>query len=174
MSSSATNPNPHLARTEKLAHEIARLAAHIHAANWRFLQLIRQFDELGGWGDQGCVTCANWMSWRCGISLHTAREKLRVARALPDLPQVSAAFEQGRISYSKARAISRIANPASEASLLSFALNGTAAQLDKLVRLEVRRRRANEREALVPCAQRDVDWSEDDHGCVVIKVRLPR
>ena len=109
MSSSQDCPNPHIAQTVKLGHEIARMAAHIHAAHYRFLVLIREFDRLGGWGDQGCVSCAHWLSWRCGISLHTGREKLRVAKALESLPEVSEAFEQGRISYSKARAITRIA-----------------------------------------------------------------
>ena len=113
MSSHEYSANPYLARTEKLAHEIARQAAHIHAATYRFLLLIREFDELGGWGDQGCVSCAHWLSWRCGISLHTGREKLRVAKALAALPKVSEAFEHGRISYSKARAITRVARPAS-------------------------------------------------------------
>ncbi|MFK7886797.1 MAG: DUF222 domain-containing protein [Gammaproteobacteria bacterium] len=131
--------NTDLPRTEKLGFQIARLAAHIHAATFRFLVLIREFDELGGWADQGCVSCAHWLSWRCAISLHTGREKLRVAKSLVSLPLVSDAFEQGRISYSKARAITRIANRDNEEFLLGIALNGTAAQLDKLVRLERRR-----------------------------------
>lgn len=169
------NSNPHLARTETLGHEIARLAAHIHAATYRFLVLIREFDRLGGWGDQGLMSCAHWLSWRCGISVHTGREKLRVAKALAELPRVSEAFEQGRISYSKARAITRVATQHNEEYLLGIALNGTAAHLDKLVRHEDRRRCANEREAQAKdsCQQRHIEWFEDDHGCVVFKVRLP-
>lgn len=175
MSSRPLHSNPHLAHTEKLGHEIARLAAHIHAATYRFLVLIREFDRLGGWGDQGCVSCAHWLSWRCGISVHTGREKLRVAKALETLPSVSEAFEQGRISYSKARAITRVATAHNEEYLLGIAFNGTAAHLDKLVRHEDRRRRSNERKAPAtdPYQQRHIEWFEDDNGCVVFKVCLP-
>ena len=170
------SPNPHLARTENLGHEIARLAAHIHAATYRFLILLREFDALGGWADQGGVSCAHWLSWRCGISVHTGREKLRVAKALADLPKVSEAFEQGRISYSKARAITRVANENNEEFLLGIALNGTASHLDKLVRHENRRRRSVDRQDPANDAyqQRDIEWFEDDAGCVVFKVRLPK
>ena len=170
------SPVTHLTRTEKLGHEIARQAAHIHAATYRFLILVREFDALGGWGDQGCVSCAHWLSWRCGISLHTGREKLRVAKALAGLPMVRDAFEQGRISYSKARAITRVADEHNEAFLLGIALNGTASQLDRLVRHESRRRRSSARQDAANDAyqQRDIEWFEDDHGCVVFKVCLPK
>ncbi len=176
MSINQNTPNPYLARTDKLGHEIARLAAHIHAATYRFLILVREFDALGGWGDQGCVSCAHWLSWRCGISVHTGREKLRVAKALAGLPLVSEAFEQGRISYSKARAITRVANEDNEAFLLGIALSGTASHLDKLVRHENRRRRSTARQDPANDAyqQRDIEWFEDDDGCVVFKVCLPK
>ncbi|MFB3077268.1 MAG: hypothetical protein ACE1Y4_04605, partial [Lysobacterales bacterium] len=63
-----------------LADEITRLAGHINAANYRFLKLIAEFDRLGGWGGWGIKSCAHWLSWRCGLDMGTAREKVRVAR----------------------------------------------------------------------------------------------
>ncbi|MBK7539114.1 MAG: DUF222 domain-containing protein [Myxococcales bacterium] len=56
-------------------------------------------------------TCAHWLSWRVGWDLGTAREHLRVARALHTLPLVSEALSAGQISYSKTRAITRVASP---------------------------------------------------------------
>jgi hypothetical protein len=63
-----------------------------------------------------------------------AREKIRVARSLPDLPLIDAAFSTGKISYSKVRAMTRVANPENEAFLLQIAEYGTANHLEYLVR----------------------------------------
>jgi hypothetical protein len=176
MSVRQPTPHPTYTHSVNLGHEIARLAAHIHAATYRFLVLLREFDELSGWADQGCASCAHWLSWRCGISVHTGREKVRVAKALAELPLISEAFEQGSISYSKARAITRIATEHNEEFLLGIALNGTASHLDKLVRHENNRRAAKAREDAVIDAfeQRDMEWCQDDYGRVVFKLSLPR
>ncbi len=107
----AINPSistPH--SNEILGNEISRLAAQIHAANYRLLVMIREFDEREAWLDLGMKSCAHWLSWRCGTNVHTGREKVRVAHALAELAKISAAFEQGRLSYSKVRAVTRVAN----------------------------------------------------------------
>lgn len=92
-----------------LESELLGLAGHIAAAECRFLQLLAEFDLRGGWAGVGVRSCAHWLTWRAGMSLRTATEHLRVAHALTDLPRVTAAFAAGRISYSKVRAITRVA-----------------------------------------------------------------
>ncbi|HLX06301.1 MAG TPA: DUF222 domain-containing protein [Thermoanaerobaculia bacterium] len=79
-------------------------------------------------------SCAHWLCWRVGLDLGAAREKMRVARALGELPLVSASMRRGEISYSKVRALTRIATPANEQDLLGFARAGTAAHVERLVR----------------------------------------
>jgi hypothetical protein len=49
-----------------------------------------------------------------------------VANALFDLPGTAAAFRKGELSYSKARALTRIATPDSEDRLLLYAIAATA------------------------------------------------
>jgi hypothetical protein len=120
--------------TDRLGDEIAELAAHLDAATHRLLALIRRFDEAGGWADQGALSCAHWLSWRIGLELGAAREHVRVARALADLPLVDDALRQGRISYSKVRALTRVATPDTEASLLEMARASTASQLERICR----------------------------------------
>src|SRR5690606_33411622 len=61
-------------------------------------------------------------------------EKVRVARALGGLPRIDAAFAAGRLSYSKVRAMSRVARPENEDLLLIFATSATGAQLEKICR----------------------------------------
>src|SRR6184192_3099875 len=92
-----------------LESELLGLAGHIAAAECRFLQLLAEFDHRNGWAGDGIRSCAHWLSWRAGMSLRTAVEHLRVAHALQELPQICTAFAAGRVSYSKVRAITRIA-----------------------------------------------------------------
>ncbi|MEN8377094.1 MAG: DUF222 domain-containing protein, partial [Gemmatimonadota bacterium] len=129
-----TNPVPASDDTEALGDEIARLSAHMHAAEYRLLTLLREFDEREGWGAGGFRSCAHWLSWRTGLSAGPAREKVRVARALADLPLIGARMRRGQFSYSKVRALARVATPENEAELIHFAEHATVAQVERLVR----------------------------------------
>jgi hypothetical protein len=119
---------------DELAREIATLSAYLDAATHRLLECIRSFDETGGWHEQGAISCAHWLTWRVGWDPGTARERVRVARALGKLPLIDEALRTGALSYAKARALTRVANPANEARLLAMALVATGAQLERLCR----------------------------------------
>src|SRR5258708_9740341 len=121
------------AELEELGEQIAELAAQISAATYELLAMLRDFDERGGW-NSGFHSCAHWLCWRVGLDPGAAREKVRVARALGALPLLSAAMRRGEVSYSKVRALTRIATPANEQDLLSSARAGTAAHVERLVR----------------------------------------
>ena len=89
--------HPRVAELERLGDEIAELAAHLDAATARLLDLIREFDERAGW-NTGFRSCAEWLAWRVGMNLGAARERVRVARALPGLPLLAAALARGELS----------------------------------------------------------------------------
>jgi len=116
--------------TERLEAEILSCAAHLAAATCRFLLLVAEHDRRGAWESWECRSAAHWLNWKCGISMGTAREHVRVARRLRDMPLVRAEFARGAVSYSKVRALSRVSTPTIEAGLLSIALHSTASQLD--------------------------------------------
>ena len=119
---------------EELGQEIAVLAVHIDAATHRLLECIRHFDESCGWYQQGAQSCAHWLAWRVGWDPATAREKVRVARALGKLPAIDQALKAGKLSYAKARALTRIAKPETEAELVGMSAYATGAQLERLCR----------------------------------------
>jgi hypothetical protein len=83
--------HPGTAEMERMGDQIAELSAHLEAATARLLDLIREFDARGGWGN-GFRSCAHWLSWRVGLDPGAAREKVRVARALGTLPLLAAAL----------------------------------------------------------------------------------
>jgi len=157
----------------EIESEITELAAHIHAATYRLLELLREFDEREGWGGAGLKSCAHWLNWKCGISLGAAREKLRVGHALKHLPQISSAFRLGTISFSKVRAMTRVANPANEDYLLMIARHGTASHVERLVKhyRKVKRIEALEQENRRH-ALRELNWYIDDDGSYVLRARL--
>lgn len=160
-------------RFAALEAEITELWAHISAATYRFLVLVAELDDKEAWGDHGCCSCAHWLNWRCGIGMNAAREKVRVARALKSLPLISRAFAAGQISYSKARALTRIALPETEEDLLNVALHGTAAHVEKLLRLYRRTERLEAAEAAFGVQQsRYLSYYFDESG-FVIHARLP-
>ncbi|MDB4952984.1 MAG: putative His-Me finger endonuclease domain protein [Myxococcales bacterium] len=115
-----------------LGERIAETAAHLDAATHRLLTDVREFDEKGGYYKAGAKTCAHWMSWRIGWDLGTAREHVRVARALGSLPLIDEALRIGRCSYSKVRAMTRVATEKNERLLLCDALLITGQQLEKV------------------------------------------
>jgi hypothetical protein len=123
-----------MSSVEELGQEIASLSAHLDAATHRLLECIRQFDETGGWYEQGAVSCAHWLAWRVGLDAATAREKVRVARALGKLLAIDEALRLGKLSYAKVRALTRVATPENEARLLELALYATGAQLERMCR----------------------------------------
>ncbi len=114
-------------------------------------------------------SCAHWLSWRIGMDLRTAREQLRVARALAGLPLITAEFTAGRLSYSKVRAITRIATPDTEHTLLELALAGTAAHVEQVVALT---RRCGT-QAAAAAAQRFLRWEWAEDGSLLLRARLP-
>ncbi|HXV92864.1 MAG TPA: DUF222 domain-containing protein, partial [Pseudonocardia sp.] len=169
--SSATATTAAALPTAELESELLGLAGHIAAAQCRFLVLLAEYDRREGWAGPGLRSCAHWLSWRAGMSLRTATEHVRVAHALARLPQVRAAFAAGRISYSKVRAITRIAGPErpdSERVLLDLALAGTAGHVERMVRAV---RRQNADPAAVSAA-RSVSWRWAEDGSLVLRARL--
>src|SRR5436309_12067910 len=119
------------AELDQLGDEIAQLSAHIDAATAHLLDLIREFDERGGW-NTGFRSCAAWLAWRVGLDAGVARERVRVARALGTLPLLAQALARGELSYSKVRALTRVGTPETEATLLAVAKAGTAVHVERI------------------------------------------
>ncbi len=166
----ATQHSP--SELDRLGDEIAELSAHLDAATGRLLALIREFDARGGW-NTGFRSCAAWLSWRVGLDLGAARERVRVARALETLPLLADALGRGQLSYAKVRALTRVATPETEARLLAVGRAGTAAHVERIVRgWRLVDRRAEARETARRHASRALHLRQDEDGMVIVSGRL--
>src|SRR6476646_9251253 len=71
---------------DELDTELTTLAAHLHAGTCRWLELVGELDRRGDWLEDGRDSCAEWLAWRCALTSRSAREHVRAARRLPELP----------------------------------------------------------------------------------------
>ena len=161
---------PELVPLEWLEAQICELAGNLTAATCRFLVLLGDFDARQGWASWEMGSCAQWLSWKCQLSSGAAREHVRVARALRALPVITAGFAAGRLSYSKVRALTRIADPVTEAGRVVMALPMTASQLDRFARAH---RQVSDREEGKAAAFRRLSWRVQEDGTLAGTFRLP-
>ena len=157
---------------DRLGDQIAELSAHLDAATAQLLDLIREFDARSGW-NTGFRSCAAWLSWRIGLDLGAARERVRVARALGTLPRLAHALTRGELSYAKVRALTRVATPDTEERLLAVGKAGTAEHVERIVRgWRQVDRQAEARQTARRHAGRALHVYQDEDGMVIIRGRL--
>ncbi|MCX7231003.1 MAG: DUF222 domain-containing protein [Burkholderiales bacterium] len=158
----------------ELEARITELAGHLNAAHHRFLALVAEFDRREGWADGATRSCAHWLGWKCGIELGAAREKVRTGRALESLPRIAEAMSRGELSYSKVRALTRVATPQTEETLLMIAQHGTAHHVESVVRGYRRAQQAVEldREARQQL-NRGLTYRHDEDGSLWLQGCLP-
>ncbi|MCZ2810948.1 DUF222 domain-containing protein [Modestobacter sp. VKM Ac-2979] len=154
---------------EELAREIRSGAVRLAAATAAWLRLVAEFDAREGWGEVGVQSCAHWLAWQCGMSPGAAREHVRVARALGSLPVTAEAFAAGRLSYSKVRAITRVADAGTEVELVELARHATASQVERVVRAW---RRSDAVDEELVAEKRSFQWHWDADGMLVLQVRM--
>jgi hypothetical protein len=160
---------------ERIEAAITELAGHLSAGECRWLLFVAEYDRREGWKEWGCRTCAAWLSWKCGLDTRSAQEKLRVGRALAAFPLIRTEFAAGRLSYSKVRALTRVATAESEADLVGMALRATAAHVEAIARGYRTVMRSAERiePEHDPASWRRVQFiDDDDRGSEVLVAHL--
>ena len=169
-------PNPVTRRSlDELEDHIVSISSHLNIFEYEFLVSIRELDLRQGWKAYHFTHCSHWMNFKCGMALGTAREKLRVARALFDLPLTSDAFKKGDLSYSKVRVMSRVATPTTEEQLVKFAIHATASQVERhCMDLRNVQRKVSTQDANRTHNNRYLSCSPHGDGSVTLSVELPR
>lgn len=168
--------DPATAEAEARASRVDRVAvlyARITAATREFLAAVAECDRHGDWAAEGFGSCAEWLAWRVGLRRNAANERVRVARALEILPRTSEAMSLGELSFSKVRALTRVATPENEIELLELAKAGSTAHLERVVRAWKALSREDEakREQVLHRTRRFSVFPDED-GMYVVRGRL--
>ncbi len=160
--------------TEQLEHQMLGLAGHLAAATCAFLTMVGEYDARRAWESWEALSCAHWLSWQCGVGVVAAREQVRVARRLRELPAIHQAFAAGTISYCKVRAITRVASADNQEDLLSLARYSTGSQLEKACSALRRAGAARPADEDSSFRCRSLSWMTDDHtGDLIVRARIP-
>ena len=167
-------PPPDLDTLLELEDEIRALSIQIHVATHRLLVVLAEFDRLRGWEPGGHRCCADWLSFHTRIDRGAARERVRAARALVELPAIDAAMAEGRLSFSQVRALTRVATPEDEEELLPLALENSASRLERMLRGWRRGSEADEARRTEELHQsRTLSVFPDEDGMYVVRGVLP-
>jgi hypothetical protein len=115
---------------DRALRSIRRRRAALDAEEARWM---REAERLEIWRPLGMVSMLDYLERVLGHAPRTAQDRLRVARALGDLPQLTAALTAGALTFSAVRELTRVATPATEASWLATATDKTLRQIEDLV-----------------------------------------
>lgn len=173
MSSMFDGADPASLSDAVLEERVLGHAAQITALTAEFLGLVAELDERDSWRGPGIHSLAHWLSWKAGVSQRTAHEQIRVAKALRELPLVRQVFGEGRLTYSKVRALTRVATPLREKELVNLALACTASQLERAVRAmrQIDRDRGTDPDRRA-CAESRGRWKWNPDGSLSVSLTL--
>jgi len=159
---------------EELDAAIGKLSRTINTANYELMKLIREFDERAGWLKWSFTDAVHWLMWRCDLSKNAARDKLRIAHALKLLPLISSAFSCGRLSYSKVRALTRVATAENEAELIELAMKMSAAHVEQQCRRMKHAEAGSVKQAVRAYDARSLrTWRDESRGAMRITLEVP-
>lgn len=159
---------------EEIDAAIGKMSRTINAASYELMLLIREFDERAGWLKWGYDSALPWLKWRCDLSTNAARDKLRMAHALKELPQLSQAFSTGELSYTKVRALTRIATLANEGELIGMAMRMSARHVEEHCKQRHNASKASTATAVKAQQNRNFRvWHDQARGTVNFSIELP-
>ncbi len=119
---------------QRLGRRLQSTAVRQARVDHEFCDLVDQFDAGEGYARfDGVKSTAHYLGWACGVADGAAREHVRVARALRQMPHAKELFAQGRLSYSKVRELTRVVGVVDEFKLCELALLMTASQVARTV-----------------------------------------
>src|SRR5207302_4966730 len=115
---------------DRALRSIAERRAALDAEEARWL---REAEDLQIWKPLGMVSALDYMERVLGYAPRAAQDRLRVARALGDLPALTGALESGDLAFTAVRELTRVATPATEAVWLDASRDKNVRQIEQLV-----------------------------------------
>ncbi|HEY5944245.1 MAG TPA: HNH endonuclease [Kofleriaceae bacterium] len=94
---------------------------------------LREADALRLWRHYGYSSLLEYMEMEMGYTPRAALERLRVAKAIEELPVIAEKMEQGDLSFSAARELTRVATAETEGEWLAAAEDKNLRQVEDMV-----------------------------------------
>ncbi len=120
-------------RCEKLHRTLRRIVKARGALDAQEAAALREAQQLQLWRHYGYSSLLEYMELEMGYTPRAALERLRVATAIEELPQIAEAMTQGDLSFSGARELTRVATPETEQQWLEAAQDKNLREVEELV-----------------------------------------
>jgi len=114
---------------------VASVAQHhraISAHQSQLLAAVVELDRRKAWRVDGATSMVAWLVQRCGVTATTAREWVTAAAKLHQLPKISDALSQGKLSFDQVKPLVEVAKPETDAKLAEQATHWSAKQVREL------------------------------------------
>ena len=121
------------AQAAELEADLARACGTLNMAAAAQVQLIAKVLESGSYAASGVRSAEQWVAWQCGVSLAHARQLVRMARRLPELPATGAAFAAGELAEDQVAVICRHVPAHNDAEAAELARFATVSQLRRVL-----------------------------------------
>ncbi|MEO5839056.1 MAG: hypothetical protein ABIQ73_06280 [Acidimicrobiales bacterium] len=135
--------------------------------------LLVEFDLAGEWAFDNAPSCAHWVADRADVELATVREWLRIGHALTAVDEVARRFADGRLSYTKVRFLTRVADGDSQHELCALAERFPASQLPVELARWRNERESDDNRHKRQRAATTLKWRVDADGMIVGWFRYP-
>src|SRR5215217_824615 len=123
----------HEAEWARVDQRLRSIAGRRAALDAEEAHLLRYAEELKLWRAFGFGSALEYMERAMGYSPHTAAERLRVARAIAELPLIAEALQRGELAHSAVRELSRVAVPDTEEAWLEAARGKSLREIEAMV-----------------------------------------
>jgi 5-methylcytosine-specific restriction endonuclease McrA len=120
-------------RCAQLHRKLKRIVKARGALDAQEAAALREADALRLWRHYGYSSLLEYMEMEMGYTPRMALERLRVAKAIEELPVIAQKMEQGDLSFSAARELTRVATAETEAEWIEAADDKNARQVEELV-----------------------------------------
>ena len=157
---------------ESLRRQVVAVGTSWSLAQYELVRLVAELDESGEWAADGSVSCAHWVGQALDVEVCTAREWLRIGKALLGLPMTDSAFEDGVLSYTKVRTLTRVATAETELELLDVAHETPAGRLGVVLAGWLSARETPEETEVRHHQSRGVSWRIEADGMISGSFRL--
>jgi hypothetical protein len=123
-----------VSRFEQLHRRLKRIVKARGALDAQEAAALREAQSTKMWRHFGCSSLVDYMEREMGYTARTALERLRVANAIEELPVIADAIDQGSLSFSGARELTRIVTPETQQAWLDAAEDKSSRQIEEMVR----------------------------------------
>jgi hypothetical protein len=130
---SASGGGDHEQKCERVHRTLKRIVKARGALDAQECAALREAQKLVIWRAYGCASLVEYMTREMGYTERAAIERLRVAKAIEEVPQLGEALDQGTLSFSGARELSRVIQPATQKEWIEAAQQKNVRQIEEMV-----------------------------------------